>query len=100
MATPAPEVDVEVDEPWYLVFNDVFWLTLSTSVLAFFGLALRACLKSRCIKIACCSTQGLVACDREPIADENLNMTVLPRTKSTADLSATDVKINVDEGQE
>ena len=59
------------DEPWYMEFGAEFWMTLSASVLAFFGLALRACLKSRCSKIKCCSAEGLISCDREVLkADE------------------------------
>ncbi len=59
------------DEPWYMEFGAEFWMTLSASVLAFLGLALKACLKSRCSKIKCCSAEGLISCDREVLkADE------------------------------
>ncbi len=62
------------NEPFYTEFNSAFWLTISASVFAFLGMALRACLKSRCRTIACCSQQGLVACEREPVADEFTNL--------------------------
>ena len=62
------------DEPvWWTEFNGAFWLTVSASMFAFAGLALRACLRSRCTNISCCSS--LLSCDRQPIADE---FTTLP----------------------
>ena len=70
------------EEPWYRTFNDVFFLTLAGSVFAFLGVALRACLKSRCSKIKCCSADGLIACDREPVADEFLNLDDPPKRPS------------------
>ena len=64
-----------VKQEWWTEFNGAFWLTISASLFAFAGLALRACLKSRCTNIVCCSGKGLVSCDREPVADE---FTALP----------------------
>ena len=58
------------DDPWYIEFNGAFWLTISASLFALLGMALNACLKSRCTKINCCSSKGVVACEREPVADE------------------------------
>jgi len=57
-------------DPWYIEFNGAFWLTISASLFALLGMALNACLKSRCTKINCCSSKGVVACEREPVADE------------------------------
>jgi len=58
-------------EPWYQEFGAEFWMVLSASIFAFLGLALQACLKSRCSKIKCCSAEGVVSCDREVLkADE------------------------------
>ena len=65
-----PENNMAENDIWYQEFGAEFWMALSASVFAFFGLALRACLKSRCTKISCCSNKGLVSCDREPVADE------------------------------
>jgi len=91
------------DEPWYATFNDIFWLTLAGSVFAFFGVALRACLKSRCTNIACCSSKGIISCDRQPIADENLDdlnlggsaPPALERSRTSADLSQADVEVGL-----
>ena len=55
--------------PWYeSEFGGEFWLAVSASTFAFMGLALRACLKSRCSKISLCF--GFWECEREPVADE------------------------------
>lgn len=50
-----------MSDEWYTTFDDVFWLTLSTTVFAFMAVALRACLKSRCTRISCCG----VVCERD-----------------------------------
>lgn len=72
----------EGNEPWYLTFDAVFWLTLSGSVFAFLAVALRACLKSRCTRISCCGLEierdvsGMVDTD-----DIDLN---LPKPSATS----------------
>ena len=53
---------------WYTEFNSSFFLVLSGSLFAFLGLALRACLRSRCSSIKLCC--GVWECIREPVADE------------------------------
>ncbi len=64
-----------MSEHWYETeFGGTFWLTLSASTFAFLGLALRACLKSRCSKISMCC--GMWACDRDPVADEFVELGV------------------------
>lgn len=55
-------------EQWYTEFGAEFWLVISGSMFAFLGLALRACLKSRCSNIKVC--WGMWECEREPVADE------------------------------
>ena len=57
------------NQPWYeSEFGGEFWLAISASCFAFMGLALRACLKSRCSKIKIC--WGFWECGRDPVADE------------------------------
>lgn len=89
---------------WWSEFNGAFWLTISASTFAFLGLALRACLKSRCTQISCCSSRGLVACDREPIADEFTNLgevkverrseESMRRSETLADLAGNNVAVD------
>lgn len=73
--------------PWYEAeFGSEFWLVISASTFAFLGLALRACLKSRCSEIKLC--WGLWTCSREPVSDEFLDVEALP-TDTTAATTAT-----------
>ncbi len=106
----------EEDKPWYNEFGAEFWMALSASVFAFFGVALRACLKSRCTNIQCCSAKGLVACEREPLADINSDPLAeeneegtnrLKKSKTFSDLSAAEMGMSFqtplhseDEGKE
>jgi len=83
------------EDPWYIEFNGAFWLTISASLFAFMGMALRACLKSRCTKINCCSSKGLLACEREPVADE---FTDLEAPKTSTELRRTDTLGDLQEG--
>ena len=46
-------------------FNAIFWLTVIGALLGFGGLALQACLKSRCSKIKCCGLE----CERPESAN-------------------------------
>jgi hypothetical protein len=36
------------------IFNSVFWISLSSMVLASFGLCIKYMLKSKCDKVECC----------------------------------------------
>ncbi len=46
-------------------FDSLFWITISTSLLTFFALVVRAVLKSRCHKCAACC----ISCERAEGAD-------------------------------
>ena len=61
-------------EKFYHTFDATFWISITATVFGFCGLALRACLQSRCTKIACCAKSSIVSCDREPIADRFVNI--------------------------
>ena len=37
-----------------IVDDSVFWITLSTGILAFLGLLVRQCFQSRCTEVSCC----------------------------------------------
>jgi len=47
---------------WYDQFNAVFFISLSTIIVSFFGVAVRYCLKSKCEHFSLCF--GLINVDR------------------------------------
>ena len=52
-------------------FDAVFFLTLSTAILAFLGLALKSCFKSKCSNVNLCC--GLINVQRDVITEENIH---------------------------
>jgi hypothetical protein len=48
---------------WYLEFNAVFWITISSLICASFGLVVRYCLKSKCDEVKIC--YGLINVHRD-----------------------------------
>ncbi len=71
------------DDEWYREFNSVFWLTLSASVFAFFGLCLQAILKSRCKTCKFCGIEierSVAPPGREP----HLDLSVLERGRASS----------------
>lgn len=72
-----------MSEPWYTEFNSVFWLTLSASVLGFFGLCLQAALKSRCKTCSCCGIK--IERDVAPPGQEpELDLSAVERGRSAS----------------
>ena len=59
----------EQNTNWYATFDDVFWLTISSSFFAFLAVMLRACLKSRCTAITCMGLE----CKRDLSKDVDTN---------------------------
>jgi hypothetical protein len=58
------------NEQWYNTeFGGEFWLAIATATFGFFGLALRACLKSKCQSVKVCF--GLYECERLPQVDDD-----------------------------
>ena len=51
-------------------FDAVFFLTLSTAILAFLGLALKSCFKSKCSSVSLCC--GLINVQRDVNAEEKI----------------------------
>jgi hypothetical protein len=47
---------------WYETFNDIFFITLTTIVIGFLGLAVKSCLKSKCESFTLC--WGVIDIDR------------------------------------
>ncbi len=39
---------------WWIEFNSVFWITITTIITGSVGLALKLCLKSKCDNVSCC----------------------------------------------
>ena len=75
-------VETEPD-PWYREFNSVFWLTLSASVFAFFGLCLQAILKSRCKTCKMCGIEierDVAPPGREP----HIDLSILERARTSS----------------
>jgi len=72
-----------MSEEWYREFNSVFFLTLSASVFAFFGLCLQAILKSRCktCKFSCIEIERDV---EPPGKDPHLDISVLDRGRASS----------------
>ena len=71
------------EDEWYREFNSVFWLTLSASVFAFFGLCLQAILKSRCKTCKFCGIE--IERDVAPPGKEpHLDLSVLDRGRASS----------------
>jgi len=39
---------------WWIEFNSVFWITITTILTGSIGLAIKFCLKSKCDNVSCC----------------------------------------------
>lgn len=39
---------------WYNTFNDIFWISISTGVFAFFAVVIKTALKSKCDNLNLC----------------------------------------------
>jgi len=71
------------EDEWYREFNSVFWLTLSASVFAFFGLCLQAIWKSRCKTCKFCGIE--IERDVAPAGKEpHLDLSILERGRASS----------------
>jgi NAD kinase len=43
-----------MSDEWYQIFNDVFWLSISTGVLGFLAVVIKTALKSKCDETNLC----------------------------------------------
>ena len=58
------------------IFNSVFWLSISSMILASFGVALKYCLKSKCSETNLCF--GLVRIKRDVEIEEDIELASPP----------------------
>ena len=54
---------------WYDTFNDIFWISISTSFFALVGLTIKTALKSKCDETNLC--WGLIKIHRKVELEEN-----------------------------
>ena len=54
---------------WYDTFNDIFWISISTSFFALVGLTIKTALKSKCDETNLCC--GLIKIHRRVELEEN-----------------------------
>ena len=54
---------------WYDTFNDIFWISISTSFFALVGLTIKTALKSKCDETNLC--WGLIKIHRRVELEEN-----------------------------
>lgn len=64
---------------WFLTFDSVFWLSISTGVFGFLAILVKYTFKSKCDQIRFCSNEGCLSIHRkvelENSDEENVDMT-------------------------
>ena len=66
---------------WYETFNDFFFITIGGAIMAFLGIAVRSCYKSKCknVKLCCLEIQRDTGTEGEVDMENQRNRDVIPK---------------------
>lgn len=60
-----------MSEPWWNEFGQAFWITIGGLLTGVFGVAIKACIKSKCQQV---KLMGCFSCVRDTKAEEELEV--------------------------